>query len=234
MSNAQPRLAHLPATVLGFWLLTSATVGAQVLNPRVVEFIPSPDHAAMLDTYTPTVTNYVLEVYQTGAAAPFYSMDLGKPDPDPDGLVRYDFSWQVESWPLPGGYYQARVAAQGPYGSSRSAPSNEFVLVLSGGQVCYYVLSTTSMDVASWGEARAFSIAVPPGCPWTVTSDSAWLTPTNPSGTGSATIQFSVTPNPGPTIRTGGLTIAGRIVAVTQALAPPGTPTGFTVVGTQK
>jgi hypothetical protein len=234
MSNSRPRLSTVAAALMTACVLGPAAAGAQVLNPRIVEFVPSPDHAAMLDTYTPAVTNYVLEVYQTGAAVPFYSLDIGKPDPGPDGRVRYDFSWQVESWPLPGGYYQARIAAQGPYGSSRSAPSNDFVLVLSNGVVCFYALSTTSVDVASWGETRSLSVTAPPGCAWTVTSDSAWLTSTPASGAGSATISFGATPNPGPTIRTGGLTIAGHIVAVTQALAPPTTPAGFRIVATQR
>lgn len=105
--------------------------GAVIRNPRRVEFLPSADHNARLPDGTPVVANYSFEIYMTGATAPFHTINLGKPAPGTDGIIRYDFSSTVPAWPLPGGIYEARVAAVGPNGSGRSSVSNRFDFNLS-------------------------------------------------------------------------------------------------------
>jgi hypothetical protein len=107
------------------WPLGAA---AQTVNPRVLEFFPSPDHNARLADGRPAVTSYSFELYQADAARPFQTVNLGKPSPQADGIIRYDFSSQIAAWPLPGGTYEARVAAVGPLGSGRSDASNRFTL----------------------------------------------------------------------------------------------------------
>ena len=78
---------HLVLTAL---LCVSASfVAAQVIvDPRVVEFEPSPDHDAVGVNGQPLVTRYELEFYLGSASTPFATIPLGKPAPDPDGFIR--------------------------------------------------------------------------------------------------------------------------------------------------
>ena len=101
----------LPFTllVLIFVFLATFTTSTRVwaeetlINPGAVEFVASADHNAKLASGAAVVTQYVLEVYVVGASAPFHSVNMGKPNPDSNGVVRYSFSSSVSGWPLPGG-----------------------------------------------------------------------------------------------------------------------------------
>jgi hypothetical protein len=110
---------------------TTVTVGPPILpgvtrNPRAVQFVASADHDRRLPDGTPVVTGYRFEVYMAGATAPFHTIAIGKPTPGDGALVTYDFSSTIAAWPLPGGTYEARVAAVGPHGTGTSTPSNPF------------------------------------------------------------------------------------------------------------
>ena len=110
-------------------LALAAAASAQVVSdPRVAEFDPSPDHWQTLDSGEPAVVRYELGVYLLGAAAPFTTVDMGKPSPEADGKIRYDFAAGVTGLPLPGGDYEARVSAVGPEGAALSDPSNPFTI----------------------------------------------------------------------------------------------------------
>ena len=94
---------------MAFTLASAPTLQAQVVSdPRLAEFDPSPDHWATLDSGQPAVVRYELGVYMVGAAAPFTTIDMGKPSPEADGKVRFDFATAVTGLPLPGGNYEAR------------------------------------------------------------------------------------------------------------------------------
>ena len=140
------RTASLIFTVLlgiTLALAFAATASAQVVSdPRIAEFDPSPDHWATVGGGQPAVVRYELEMYLVGATAPFTTLDMGKPSPDADGKIRYDFSSAVAGWPLPGGNYEARVSAVGPEGEALSAPSNPFTF--TSGAPCTFTLSATS------------------------------------------------------------------------------------------
>jgi len=96
------------------------------MNPRIVEFDPSPDHNAVLPSGLPVVDRYVLEFYFGGAAQPFQSLNLAKPAPQSDGKIRVDFSASVPVLP-PSVLYEARVATVGVTGMAESGPSNTFM-----------------------------------------------------------------------------------------------------------
>lgn len=146
-----------------------AALAAQtVTDPRIAEFDPSADHDAMLVDGQPAVSRYELELFNLGAQEPFHSVDMGKPHPDADGKIRFDFTGQVSAWPLPGGDYEARVLVVGPEGSSTSAPSNPFNF--SGEQ-----LQITAVTVSQ--------AAVQPGTAVTWTASTA-------GGTGPIQFQF--------------------------------------------
>jgi hypothetical protein len=87
---------------------------------------------------------------------------------------------------------------------------------------CTFTLSETSLTfgaVASPGSVNVWTAA---SCVWTATSARGWMTITaGATGTGPGTVSVALTANTSPDARTGGLTIAGRAVAVTQAGAQP-------------
>jgi len=184
-----------------------------VTNPRLVEFDPSPDHNATVPGGQPAVERYDFEIYLVGASAPFHTVSLGKPAPQADGKIRYDFSSQVVGWPLPGGVYEARVAAVGPNGRGRSDVSNPFTF----GAGCSYTLSTTSLSVGASGGAQSVGVTAPSGCGWTVSTSASWITLTTTSGSGSGTVSFTVAANTSTSSRSGTVNIAGQTLAVTQA-----------------
>lgn len=119
------------AALIALLTVTASASGQIVVDPRIAEFDASADHFAMLPDGTPIVTRYTLNIYMAGAAEPFHVVDLGKPAPQSDGKIRADFSQKVTAWPLPGGTYEARVAAVGPAGVSMSTPSNFFTFSMS-------------------------------------------------------------------------------------------------------
>ena len=95
-------LLALPMVVAAAGAVTAQSVS----HARTVEFTPSSDHDS-------AVARYELEFYQVGASTPFQTFDLGKPGPDGDGTIRVDFGGRIVGLPLPGGTYEARVAAVG-------------------------------------------------------------------------------------------------------------------------
>lgn len=110
-------------------LVVSAAVpvSAQtVADPTTVEFAPSADHAVTLSDGTPMLQSYRLSIYQAGTAQAVQVAALGKPAPQPDGLIRVAFL-SLLSPPLASGVtYEARVEAVGPGGVTPSALTNTF------------------------------------------------------------------------------------------------------------
>lgn len=76
------------------------------------------------------------------------------------------------------------------------AVAGQTITVVQAGVACTYTLSTTSQSVTHTAGNASFSVTAPVGCAWTATSGANWLTPTNPSGSGTSTINYSFTANP--------------------------------------
>lgn len=86
---------------------------------------------------------------------------------------------------------------------------------------CTYSLSQSSQNLPSGAGGNSVNITTQAGCTWAVAEGEGWLTATNPSGTGSGTVSYSVTANDGicgP--RTALVSIGGPILTVTQAGKP--------------
>ncbi|PGH38577.1 MAG: hypothetical protein CRN43_14260, partial [Candidatus Nephrothrix sp. EaCA] len=80
---------------------------------------------------------------------------------------------------------------------------------------CVYALSSASGFASATGGAGEVTVATT--CAWTAASDAEWITNISPAfGTGNATVTYSVAANTGAE-RTGRITIAEKIYAVTQA-----------------
>jgi uncharacterized delta-60 repeat protein len=82
---------------------------------------------------------------------------------------------------------------------------------------CSYSVTPTSHRFNSSGGSANITITTQPGCAWTATGDTSWITITEGNnGTGDGAVTFSVAANAG-FARTGSLFIAGQNVIVNQA-----------------
>lgn len=159
------------------------------------------------------VTRYDLEFYAIGAAAPFQTNPLGKPAPNASGVIRIDLSTIFAGFPT-GTTYEARVAAVGPGGVSRSAVSNQFAF----SNPCAVTLTPTSTSISSTAGTGTVAVATGATCNWTSTSNAAWITLTGgTSGSGNGTVSYSVTANTFAAARSGSIAIAGQNFSITQA-----------------
>jgi hypothetical protein len=211
------------STLLGFAALLATTLSlasaapaqAQVLSdPRIAEFDPSPDHWTVLDGGQPAVVWYELGVYALGASAPFATVDMGKPSPDADGKIRYDFSTQVAAWTLPGGDYDARVSAVGPEGAALSDPSNPFTFTTAS--TCTLSLSPATVSAPVSGGNFVAGVSTGAGCSWTATTAVTWVTLGMKSGSGNATVPFAVQANASKSGRTGTIVVGGQSLTIWQ------------------
>jgi hypothetical protein len=197
----------------------AAPLQAQVLSdPRVAEFDPSPDHWKMLDSGQAAVLRYDLDMFVVGAPTPFATVNMGKPSPDADGKIRYDFTSAVAGLSLPGGNYEARVSAVGPEGAALSDPSNPFTFSRSSG--CTYALNTTTVRAVAAGGPYSVQVSTGSGCAWTASTNLSWVTLYAVSGTGGGPLPFQVQANSSEFGRTGTITIGGLALTVAQDGAP--------------
>ena len=82
---------------------------------------------------------------------------------------------------------------------------------------CSYALNKTSESISEQGGSGSLTLTTGGGCPWTAASNAGWLSVTSaPSGSGSATINYSVAANSGQQ-RIGMITVGGQTFTVTQA-----------------
>lgn len=203
-------------------LAIAAGASAQVVNdPRIVEFVPSPDHFQTLGSGQAAVTRYEFGVFLAGAAAPFTTIDLGKPAPGDNGRIRYDFASGVAGWPLPGGTYEARVSAVGPDGAAWSDPSNPFTF---GAAPCTFSLSADALTIPAAGGSYGVNVNAAPGCAWTASTTLPWVALWATEGTGPGTVPFGIEANSATTARSGAVSIAGQVLMLAQAAAPPPPP----------
>jgi hypothetical protein len=98
-------------------------------------------------------------------------------------------------------------------GAKTTAPFN----INQAGSVCGYTLAQSGQSFSGNGGSGSVALTPPGGCAWTALSNEPWLTVGQQnSGAGSASINYTVLPNPSNTGRSGILTIGGQSFAVTQ------------------
>ena len=123
---ARPRIALFLGLIAGSLASFPSPLSAQTVSPRIVEFDPSPDHNASVNGVA-VVREYELRFFAVGSTQRLHVIELGKPNVQSDGKIRFNFAALLGAWPVDGVVYEARVAAIGPGGSSQSAISNQFV-----------------------------------------------------------------------------------------------------------
>ncbi len=193
-----------------------------VVNPTMVQFLPSADDSAVTSDGLPVVVRYDLQIYLQGATTPYVTVNLGKPTIDTDGNIRVDFSKLMSGYPLPDGSYDARVVAVGQSGVGQSDLSNQFSFQSSApgttpAPSCTYTLSATQGAIGPPGGTVVLNVGANVStCGWTAMGTSSWVAMSPESGTGPGTVTLTVAANAGAT-RTAVLTIAGQTYTLTQA-----------------
>jgi hypothetical protein len=92
-------------------------------------------------------------------------------------------------------------------------------VVVSQRAVCRYELAPASQTIATSGGTSSVTITTSSDCPWTATTGASWITLTPPfTGSGSATLRFTVVGNPGGG-RTASILVAGQQATVIQSAA---------------
>lgn len=118
----------------------------------------------------------------------------------------------------------AALANTGPLSrtATLSIGNQAFTLVQNAAATpCALTVSPLSLTVGAAGGVRTVAItAASSTCGWTAASNANWVALTGPSsGSGSAEVSFTVSPNTGTSQRSGSVSVAGQTVAVTQAAA---------------
>ena len=101
-------------------------------------------------------------------------------------------------------------AFPGSYQVTASSGSNSVTFNLTNS--CYVVVSPTSIETDARGVSTSVAVNAP-GCDWSVTSSSSWIT-VSPSG---SSIGVSISPNSTGADRSGAISIGGLTVSVSQA-----------------
>ncbi|MEO8369288.1 MAG: BACON domain-containing carbohydrate-binding protein [Candidatus Solibacter sp.] len=85
---------------------------------------------------------------------------------------------------------------------------------------CTYSVSAPNITLSAIGGSGAISLTTEPYCQWVLSAAPSWLNWTSPtSGTGPATIGYSIAANTTTGARSATLTLAGQTIAITQ-IAP--------------
>src|SRR5688500_8866263 len=198
-------------------IIGSVAASAQtVVDATTAEFQPSADHNTTVNG-TPLVSSYLLQFFPVGSSSASHSIDMAKPAPDSDGLIRFPFASRLTTPLVAGTTYQATVSAVGPGGIAASALSNPFTT----SSPCSPSISATSATIAATAATGSVSVTAGTGCTWTAASNASWLTVTSgASGTGAGSVGYSAAANAATAARTGTITIAGRTFTVTQNGVP--------------
>jgi Putative binding domain, N-terminal/Viral BACON domain len=91
------------------------------------------------------------------------------------------------------------------------------VVQVEQGRGCIYSVAADTFTLGAAGGSGDIQVSAPAGCSWTAESRVAWITLAGGStGTGPGVVGFRVAATDGPA-RTGTLTVAGRVVTITQS-----------------
>jgi hypothetical protein len=192
-------------------------------DPRAVEFEPSADHARIVRG-VPMIERYELRFYAVGSEAILQSIDMGKPTPDADGMIRYSFAGALTGWAVQNVPYEARVIAMGPYGTSADGVTSSSFLFPNGrpsatppGPACTFTLTPASHVVSTAASVGSFIVGAADGCAWSAISSAAWLIVTGGDrGLGTGIVNFSIGPNADPSERLATITVGPSTFSVSQ------------------
>ena len=154
----------------------------------------------------------------------------GNPFPSYSGTLHFTSSDPAASLPADAtlvngqGTFSATLAAVGrnditatDAGNALVAAASGSILVFHPAGCVFYLDAVTAGFADAGGPGRVRVSPSEAGCPWTVSSDSSWITVTSPiSSSGGDSVLYNVAANAGGVTRTGHLTVAGQTFTITQ------------------
>ncbi len=236
-----------PGAVSVAWSMVSGPANV-VINPTIVEFDPSPDHAAT-SSGMPLVVRYDLELYLIGSAQPFKVITLGKPGPQADGKIREDLTTRLGSGLSHGILFQAAVAAVGTGGTARSTLSNLFAWSATSAPVTFgdpaavdttaafatpgtYVLRLTATDGALSASDNVTVVVLPGNQPPGVNAGPDQILPLPADAVLEPTVTDDGEPAPPGAVTTTWSVVSGEGAVTFADAAAASTTARFTVPGT--
>jgi hypothetical protein len=130
-------------------------------------------------------------------------------------------------------YYRGTANSVAPRVGTLTVAGYTFTVNQNG--TCSYTVSPLSVSIPGVGGSGQVTVTTTTTCPWTATTNVAWITPTSPSGTGAGAVTFTVAPNTTGSTRLGLLTVSGRNVQISQPAStgslPPSTPANLRIIG---
>jgi hypothetical protein len=216
-----PRQVPLPFALLGALVVASACgstaeTSVNVTGPTVARCQPA--LASQTTSFGPgggtgTVAVTVARecTWTASATAPWIVLTGGQ-EGQGDGTVAYRISENADPVTRRGGI---TVAEQTVQLAQEAAP-------------CRFRVSGGDTTVPAAGGELSIDVGTHNVCNWTASTSAAWVSPSPPSGSGTATIRVHVEPNTGQ-LRSADVMVAGQRVTVSQdprsAAPPPAPPT---------
>ena len=148
--------------------------------------------------------------------------------PECEWSATAEASWITSLSPTSGqgnGQVQFRAVAN-PTGTARESAisvNGQRATIRQSPAACDVTATASTTSFSASGGSGTITIGVAAGCPWTVTSDVGWITLSPSSGSGSATVSFSVSANTG-AARIGTVAVGSLVITIAQAAvvgAPP-------------
>ena len=118
-------------------------------------------------------------------------------------------------------------AASNPNGTARNGTitiNGQQATVQQSAAPCQFAAVANASSFPAAGGTGTVALSAPGGCAWTAASNVSWITPSPQSGTGSGTLAFTVSANPG-SARSGVITVAEVAITINQGSASAPTPT---------
>ena len=89
--------------------------------------------------------------------------------------------------------------------------------ITQSGASCSTSLPSSSTTFSASGGSSSFTVSTAEGCSWSAQASVAWITITSGTGSGMGTVQFTVAPNAGASIRFGAINVGTATFNVTQS-----------------
>jgi hypothetical protein len=127
---------------------------------------------------------------------------------------------------LSAGTYIGLLAASAP-GTANQIDSTPVTLTVAPAAPCEYAANPSSRSLPAAGAPGSFggvigsfNIVTDASCNWTTAASASWITITSsPSGTGAATLTYTLAPNANPEPRTGTISVNGAVHQITQFIS---------------
>lgn len=104
--------------------------------------------------------------------------------------------------------------------SLAACTSSDTSIVAPSTEKCGVTISNSPSAFQAGGGAGSITIATSRDCAWSMGADAAWVSLTQTTGQGGATVPFSVAANPVPSPRSSSIAVNAQHVQITQAAAP--------------